>query len=159
MPSAGKEMIDDYIKNKAVFVVSKSYCPYCKKTKDILKKYKINKEVFEWLDIDKLDDTEKIQRYMGKLTGAKSVPRVFIGGQFVGGGDETEAAHRSDILFTHKLGCESILSFYLDTLNAFQNVKVWKSGTTTEASWGHCTRVNTMICQKKGNNGGFIRLH
>ena len=87
-------MIDDFIANKAVFVISKSYFPYCKMTKDILKKYKINKEVFEWLDIDKLDDSEKIQKYMGKLTGARSVPSVFVGGQFVGGGDETEAAHR-----------------------------------------------------------------
>ena len=31
---------------------------------------------------------------MKKLTGGRSVPRVFIGGQFVGGGDETAAAHR-----------------------------------------------------------------
>ena len=31
---------------------------------------------------------------MKKLTGGRSVPRVFIGGNFVGGGDETEAAHR-----------------------------------------------------------------
>ena len=94
MPSAGKELLDDSIKNKAVFVVSKSYCPYCKKTKEILKKYKINSDVFKWLDIDKLDDEEKIQKYMMKLTGARSVPRVFIGGKFFGGGDQTEDAHR-----------------------------------------------------------------
>ena len=75
MPAAGKQMLDDFIANKAVFVVSKSYCPYCKKTKDILKKYKIKKEVFQWLDIDKLDDCEKIQKYMEKLTGERSVPR------------------------------------------------------------------------------------
>ena len=31
---------------------------------------------------------------MKKLTGGRSVPRVFIGGQFVGGGDETAAFHR-----------------------------------------------------------------
>ena len=31
---------------------------------------------------------------MKKLTGGRSVPRVFIGGKFLGGGDETEAAHR-----------------------------------------------------------------
>ena len=30
---------------------------------------------------------------MRELTGGRSVPRVFIGGNFVGGGDETEAAH------------------------------------------------------------------
>lgn len=32
---------------------------------------------------------------MKQLTGGRSVPRVFIGGACIGGGDETEAAHRS----------------------------------------------------------------
>ena len=32
---------------------------------------------------------------MKKKTGGRSVPRVFVGGKFLGGGDETEAAHRS----------------------------------------------------------------
>ena len=32
---------------------------------------------------------------MKQLTGASSVPRVFIGGSCIGGGDETSAAHRS----------------------------------------------------------------
>ena len=32
---------------------------------------------------------------MRQLTGGRSVPRVFIGGKFIGGGDETEAAHKS----------------------------------------------------------------
>ena len=35
------------------------------------------------------------QAYMKQLTGASSVPRVFIGGSCIGGGDETAAAHRS----------------------------------------------------------------
>ena len=78
-------MLDDFIANKAVFVVSKSYCPYCKKTKDILKKYKIKKEVFEWLDIDKLDDSEKIQKYMGKLTGETVCAQGFHWGTVCGG--------------------------------------------------------------------------
>merc|ERR1711963_348511 len=30
----------------------------------------------------------KIQDFMAKSTGARSVPRIFIGGQFVGGCDE-----------------------------------------------------------------------
>eukprot|EP00092_Neocalanus_flemingeri_P066873 GFUD01081535.1.p2 GENE.GFUD01081535.1~~GFUD01081535.1.p2 ORF type:complete len:111 (+),score=38.90 GFUD01081535.1:49-381(+) len=95
MMSPTKKMVDDLITSKAVFVVSKSFCPYCRKTRGILKKYKIDPEVFEWLDIDKRDDCEKIRKYMARLTGARSVPRVFIGGKFVGGGDEIEVAHRN----------------------------------------------------------------
>ena len=36
-----------------------------------------------------------LQNYMRELTGAKSVPRVFIDGKCIGGGDETAAAHKS----------------------------------------------------------------
>ena len=32
---------------------------------------------------------------MRELTGGRSVPRVFIGGKFIGGGDETVAAHKA----------------------------------------------------------------
>ena len=35
-----------------------------------------------------------LQEFMKKKTGGRSVPRVFVGGNFVGGGDETEAADR-----------------------------------------------------------------
>ena len=77
------------MRKKTIFFVWESptgeYQPYARENP--IKKYKIKKEVFEWLNIDKLDDSEKIQKYMGKLTGAMSVPRVFIWGQFVGGGD------------------------------------------------------------------------
>ena len=34
-----------------------------------------------------------IQDYLLKLTGARSVPRVFIGGKCIGGGSETRALH------------------------------------------------------------------
>ena len=32
---------------------------------------------------------------MKQLTGGRSVPRVFIGGKCIGGGDETMSAHKS----------------------------------------------------------------
>ena len=36
-----------------------------------------------------------LQELMAKKTGGRSVPRVFVGGQFLGGGDHTEEADRS----------------------------------------------------------------
>lgn len=38
-----------------------------------------------------VDDCSAIQDYLLKLTGARSVPRVFINGKCVGGGSETRA--------------------------------------------------------------------
>ena len=81
--------------------------------KAALNNYKINPENFEWLEIEDREDCNEIQvskknymvgiktkrqllqAYMKQLTGASSVPRVFIGGSCIGGGDETSAAHRS----------------------------------------------------------------
>jgi glutaredoxin 3 len=51
-----------------------------------LKSYKV-------LELDDREDGDAVQDYLGKLTGGRSVPRVFIGGRFIGGGDDTAAAH------------------------------------------------------------------
>ena len=62
------------------------------KAKAALNNYKINPENFEWLEIEDREDLKEIQAYMNQFT---SVPRVFIGGSCIGGGDELSAAHRS----------------------------------------------------------------
>ena len=36
------------------------------------------------LQLDQRDDGDEIQKVMGELTGATSVPRVFVGGKFIG---------------------------------------------------------------------------
>jgi len=49
-------------------------------------------EVMELMDAGRqplVDDVDAVQDYMQELTGARSVPRVFIGGKFVGGADDT----------------------------------------------------------------------
>jgi len=90
-----KAEMDELIKSKPVLVISKSYCPFCKKAKQVLAKYKIDPEKFEVIEIDNRKDMDEIQAYMKKLTGASSVPRVFIGGRCIGGGDETAGAHKA----------------------------------------------------------------
>merc|ERR1711915_95423 len=97
---AGKELVPTLLKSKAVVVISKSYCPFCVKAKQVLAKYKIKPEAFEWLDIENRSDCAEIQDYCKQLTGARSVPRVFISGKCIGGGDETAAAHKNGKLQT-----------------------------------------------------------
>ena len=91
--SAVKEKIDALLQEKKVVVVSKSYCPFCKKAKQVLAKYNIPKEDIAILEIENDSSCEEIQQYMQALTGGRSVPRVFIGGKCIGGGDETMALH------------------------------------------------------------------
>ena len=47
------------------------------------------------MQIDNDPNCEEIQNVLGKITGGRSVPRVFIGGKFLGGGDDTAAAAAS----------------------------------------------------------------
>jgi hypothetical protein len=39
--------------------------------------------------LDQRDDGDAIQAALAEITGGRSVPRVFIGGKFIGGGDDT----------------------------------------------------------------------
>merc|ERR1712107_524814 len=79
--------IQQSITSKPVVMVSKSYCPYCSKAKTALKSFNLGSDM-EIFEIENDPEMNQIQNYMAQQTGARSVPRVFIGGQFVGGGDE-----------------------------------------------------------------------
>ncbi len=111
MASLEKE-ITDLSRSHKVVVFSMDYCPYCKKVIAELQKLKPNdmvqtlglnsvkefvfviivglqlflQHVWHFQDDPRADD---IQDVFEKMTGAGTVPRVFIGGKFVGGCDET----------------------------------------------------------------------
>ena len=90
-----KSKIDGMIKDYPVFMVSKSYCPFCKKAKAALAKYSIPADKIKIMEIENDPDCEEIQKYMQKLTGGRTVPRVFIQGKCIGGGSEAADAHES----------------------------------------------------------------
>ncbi|XP_055330570.1 uncharacterized protein LOC129582953 isoform X2 [Paramacrobiotus metropolitanus] len=101
-----RAFVEKKLKEHKVVVFSKTYCPYCKKAKGVLAKYNIAPEELDITELDKMDSgkAESVQDYMETLTGARSVPRVFIDGKFIGGGDDTERLDKSgklkDILDT-----------------------------------------------------------
>lgn len=93
-----KTMIDAKIGGKKVVVFSKSYCPYCAKAKKVLKNHygkDLNEADVEIIEIENNPDCDAIQDYLKTLTGGRSVPRVFINGKCIGGGDETQALEQS----------------------------------------------------------------
>ncbi|XP_046346534.1 glutaredoxin-1-like [Haliotis rufescens] len=95
-----KLLVDNKIEEKKVMVFSKSTCPYCTKAKAVLKKYIgdgeiLSAEEYEVMEIERDSRCSAIQDYLLKITGGRSVPRVFINGKFLGGGDETVAADKS----------------------------------------------------------------
>ena len=47
------------------------------------------------VELDEREDGPEIQEYMGLLTGGRTVPRVFIDKEFIGGADELTALDQS----------------------------------------------------------------
>ena len=88
-----KELVDKAIADNKVAVFSKSYCPFCTRVKDILKNAGVGD--YYLLELDQTSGGDAIQNYLQKLTGGRTVPRVFVGGEFVGGCDDTEAKANS----------------------------------------------------------------
>jgi len=80
------------IAENAVTVFSKSYCPYCTKAKRSLSAYPVHVNVIE---LDQIADGDAYQNVLQQMTGGRTVPRVFIGGKFIGGGDDTERLHQT----------------------------------------------------------------
>lgn len=83
-----KSKVEEMVALQPIMVFSKSWCPFCSKAKAAMQEKGIK---FACLELDTLDKPveEQIQSALGEMTGARSVPRVFIGGKFVGGGDDT----------------------------------------------------------------------
>merc|ERR1712086_415986 len=90
-----KAEIDQLIKQYPVFMISKTYCPFCTMAKDALKNYAIPADKIKIMEIENHKDCAEIQNYMSQLTGGRTVPRVFIGGECIGGGSEASAMQQS----------------------------------------------------------------
>jgi len=79
--------VDSEISEHGIVVFSKSYCPYCKKAKAILKADASGKDLAIY-ELDERDDGSEIQDYLAKKTGQRTVPNIFIGGQHIGGSSD-----------------------------------------------------------------------
>lgn len=75
-------------------VFAKSWCPHCKKTKELLKKSEFEGCTITIFDLDKMPEGSPkgpaLQYVLAEKTGQKSVPSVWINGEFLGGNDVTQ---------------------------------------------------------------------
>ena len=83
--------------NNQVVIWSKSYCPYCQRTKQLFqalsKQY--NNLHIQIHELDMEHNGAAIQRVLFQLTQQRTVPNVFINNQHIGGNDDVQAAYRS----------------------------------------------------------------
>ena len=81
-----KEFVQTEIKKFPVVTFTKSTCPHSQKIKNLFTEHKVQ---FKDFQLDGRPDMKAIQDVLEEMTGARTVPRVFIDGKFIGGGDET----------------------------------------------------------------------
>ena len=91
-----EQKVQALINENPVMIFSKSYCPFCKQTKDLLKRGKVAHKVVE-LDRDSKTGSA-MQKYLQKLTGQRTVPNCFVGKQHIGGNDDMQAAAKNGTL-------------------------------------------------------------
>ncbi|KAG1106449.1 Glutaredoxin [Mucor circinelloides] len=90
-----QELVEKIINENKVAVFSKSYCPYCKRAKDVLKKLGVE---FFVIELDNESNGAAIQDYLHQKTGQRTVPNIFINQKHIGGCDDLLAAERSGAL-------------------------------------------------------------
>ncbi|XP_061543202.1 glutaredoxin-1 [Phyllopteryx taeniolatus] len=90
-----QQFVQAKIKGDKVVLFIKPTCSYCVTAKDVLSTYKFKPGHLECVDISARPDMGSMQDYFMELTGARTVPRVFIGEECVGGGSDVAALHKS----------------------------------------------------------------
>eukprot|EP00898_Chlorokybus_atmophyticus_P001801 jgi/Chlat1/2621/Chrsp178S00155 len=88
--STAAQFVESYIADHPIAMFSKSYCPYCRRTKMIFQQLGIQPEVVE---LDLRDDGDDIQNALMAKTHRRTVPQVFVDGKLIGGADDTSALH------------------------------------------------------------------
>eukprot|EP00271_Cylindrocystis_brebissonii_P014803 TRINITY_DN36368_c0_g1_i1.p1 TRINITY_DN36368_c0_g1~~TRINITY_DN36368_c0_g1_i1.p1 ORF type:complete len:125 (+),score=21.82 TRINITY_DN36368_c0_g1_i1:310-684(+) len=87
--------VADQITQHPVVIFSKSYCPYCRRAKQVFSDLQVTPFVIE---LDERDDGAKIQDAVSKLVHKRTVPQVFINGKHLGGSDDTVEAYENGSL-------------------------------------------------------------
>ncbi|MEE6517698.1 hypothetical protein FKM82_028065 [Ascaphus truei] len=77
--------VESKLKACKVTMFEKPSCPFCVKAKDILQKYTFKDGHLEIVSISNHELMESIQDYFLQKTGARTVPRIYIGEKCIGG--------------------------------------------------------------------------
>ncbi|XP_021751184.1 glutaredoxin-C4-like [Chenopodium quinoa] len=90
--SSQADFIKKTISSHTIVIFSKSYCPYCKRAKEVFRELDQAPHVIE---LDERDDGYSIQDALRDIVGRRTVPQVFINGKHIGGSDDTVEAYQN----------------------------------------------------------------
>ena len=84
--SSSQVFIDETVADNSVVIFSKTTCPACVKAKDVFDALGVG---YQTVELDRRGDCAQLQDYLNQTTGARTVPRVFVDGDCIGGGSDT----------------------------------------------------------------------
>ncbi|KMZ68921.1 Glutaredoxin-C4, chloroplastic [Zostera marina] len=87
--------VKEIISTNAVVVFSKTYCPYCKRAKNLLTELGASYIVVE-LNVE--TDGPEMQDALQEHTGQRTVPNIFIKEKHIGGCDSIIEIHKNGLL-------------------------------------------------------------
>ncbi|KAL3159130.1 hypothetical protein ABBQ32_011125 [Trebouxia sp. C0010 RCD-2024] len=88
--SSLEEQVKEKNKKHPVVVYSKSWCPYCGEVKRLFSALKVD---FTAIELDEVVEGDEVQDALLAITQSRTVPQVFIRGEFIGGCDDTLGAY------------------------------------------------------------------
>ncbi len=74
-----QSVVTKALQDNLVMVFSKSYCPHCLRAKRVLDA-ELGQSKYVVMELENRPDCAAIQDYLRQLTGARTVPRVFLQG-------------------------------------------------------------------------------
>ncbi|XP_026525085.1 glutaredoxin 2 isoform X1 [Notechis scutatus] len=95
--------IKDTISDNCVVIFSKSTCSYCKMAKKLFQEMNVN---YKAIELDRYENGNHFQDILHQMTGSRTVPRIFINGNFVGGATDTQQLHREGKLLPLVYQCQ-----------------------------------------------------
>ena len=78
-----------------VMIYSKSYCPFCVQAKDLLTQKGVE---FKSIELDQVGGADNVQNAIQAKWGQRTVPAIWVNGEFIGGCSELKAANANGSL-------------------------------------------------------------
>ncbi|XP_030289632.1 glutaredoxin 2 isoform X2 [Sparus aurata] len=85
------QYVQEMVAQNCVVIFSKTTCPYCRMAKNVFNEIGATYKVVE---LDEHNDGRRVQEALAQMTGARTVPRVFVNGNCIGGGSDTKQLHQ-----------------------------------------------------------------
>uniref|UniRef100_A0A1B0DQH4 Glutaredoxin domain-containing protein n=1 Tax=Phlebotomus papatasi TaxID=29031 RepID=A0A1B0DQH4_PHLPP len=110
------QFVRETIASDKVVIFSKTYCPYCSMAKEVsvfgvflgfpdhkfywkfFQQFRKLSQDFTAIELESREDGSEIQDVLGEITGARTVPRVFVKGEFIGGGTDVKKLYNDGSL-------------------------------------------------------------